>query len=228
LGGSLILLLWLALMPFVTAAGTTHKIFINALLHVAPLAAAILLLAASLDKSFRRGIILSIVGLLILGLSFSQFITGFVLNPYRTAPKWAQTVPVEVGVPSTILKLDPASAECIEKTKAALSNADFKPGDDILALYGLPGLVYAVGGVSPERPWFFNFGLSGHEENLGALLRMPRDRILKAYIFLNDKDDWAMSQLSKCDVDLKDQYQQIERVVVPFRNQKVEILKPLN
>jgi len=228
LGGCLMFLVWLALMPFVTAAGTTHKIFINTLLHAAPLVAATLLLAASLDKSLRRSTFLPFASLLIIGLSFSQFITGFVLMPYRTAPKWSQTVPVEVGVPGTFLKLDTASAECIQKTKAALADAGFKPGDDILALYGLPGLVYVVGGVSPERPWFFNFGQSGHEENLGALLRIPRDRIQKAYIFLNDKDDLAISQLSKCDVALKDKYQQVGQVVVPFRNQKVEILKPLN
>lgn len=228
LGGSLILLIWLALMPFVTAAGTTHKIFINALLHVAPLAAAILLLAASLDKSLRRGIILPIVGLLILGLSFSQFITGFVLNPYRTAPKWAQTVPVEVGVPSTILKLDPASAECIEKTKAALSNAGFKPGDDVLALYGLPGLVYAVGGVSPKKPWFFDdHGQTGDEENLRALKKIPFQRVNASFVFRSNVDSRVAHQLKLCGVSFENHFRVIEQVKVPFKNRSVEIFKPL-
>jgi hypothetical protein len=215
-------------MPFVTAAGTTHKIFINALIHVAPLAAAILLLAASLDKSFRRGIILPIVGLLILGLSFSQFITGFVLNPYRTAPKWAQTVSVEVGVPSTILKLDPASAECIEKTKAALSNAGFKPGDDVLALYGLPGLVYAVGGVSPKKPWFFDdHGQTGDEENLRALKKIPLQRVNASFVFRSNVDSRVAHQLKLCGVSFENHFQVIDQVKVPFKNRRVEIFKPL-
>jgi hypothetical protein len=226
--GFLFFLLWLAILPFVTAAGTTHKIFINALLHTAPLSAAILLLASSLDKDFRKSVVVPIASLIIVGLAFSQFMTGFILFPGRTGPKWTQTVPVEVGVPGTFLKLDPASADCIEKTKTALRASGFKPGDDILALYGLPGLVYAVGGVSPQRPWFFVYGTLGHEENLGALQRIPHTRLQKSYIFLNDKNDWAISQLASCGVSLMKEWQPIGQAVIPFKTQKVEILKPLN
>jgi hypothetical protein len=224
LAGCLMFLAWLALMPLVTAAGTTHKIFINALLHVAPLAAAILLLAASLDKSLRRVIILPFAGLLIAGLGFSQFITGFVLTPYRTASKWTQTIPVEVGVPATILNLDPASAECIEKTKAALAAADFKPGDDILALYGLPGLVFAVGGVSPQRPWFFdNYGDIGHEENLRALKRISLERISKAFIIRTKSNTIAIEQLKSCGISFPQSFQQIGEISIPLKNFSAEI-----
>jgi hypothetical protein len=228
LGGCLIFLVWLALMPFVTAAGTTHKIFINALLHVAPLSAAILLLAASLDKSFRRAIILPFTGILIVGLSFSQFITGFVVTPYRTAPKWTQTVPVEVGVPPTILNLDAASAECIGKTKVALSDAGFKPGDDILALYGLPGLVYAVGGVSPQKPWFFDdHGQAGDEENARALKRIPIERLKKSFVFRTNRDERVDFQLGHCGESFSKNFQVIDQFTVPFKNRSVEIFKPL-
>ena len=224
LGGCLMFLAWLALMPFVTAAGTTHKIFINALLHVAPLAAAILLLAASLDKSLRRAIILPFASLLIVGLGFSQFITGFVLTPYRTAPKWTQTVPVEVGVPATILNLDFASAECIEKTKATLASAGFKPSDDILALYGLPGLVYAVGGVSPQRPWFFdNYGDIGHEENLRALKRISLERISKSFIIRTKSNSIAIEQLKSCGIAFPQSFQQIGEISIPLKNISAEI-----
>ena len=221
LSGCVMFLVWLALMPFVTAAGTTHKIFINALLHVAPLAAAILLVAASVDKSLRRVIILPFAGLLVVGLSFSQFITGFVLTPYRTAPKWTQTVPVAVGVPETILNLDTASAECIEKTKAALADAGFKPSNDILALYGLPGLVYAVGGVSPERPWFFDSeGSSEDANNLRALRRIPKERISKAYILLKDNDSRAFNQLLESGIAFPRLYKQISLINFKYKNQK--------
>jgi hypothetical protein len=226
--GSLIFLLWLALMPFVIAAGTTHKIFINALLHVAPLAAAILLVAASVDKSLSRVIILPFAGLLVVGLSFSQFITGFVLAPYRTAPKWTQTVPVAVGVPETIINLDPASAECIEKTKAALADAGFKPGNDILALYGLPGLVYAVGGVSPRKPWFFDdHGQTGDEENLRALKSIPIERLKEAFLLRTNRDERVDYQLGHCGVSFSKNFQVIDQVKFPFKNRSVEIFKPL-
>jgi hypothetical protein len=158
---------------------------------------------------------------LVVGLSFSQFVTGFVLTPYRTAPKWTQTVPVEVGVPPTILNLDPASAECIEKTKAALADAGFKPGDDILALYGLPGLVYAVGGVSPERPWFFDSeGSSEDANNLRALRRIPKKRISNAYILLKDNDSRAFNQLLESEIAFPRLYKQIGLINFKYKNQK--------
>ncbi len=152
--GFLVFLLWLAVLPFVTAAGTTHKIFINALLHAAPISAAIVLVASSLDRDLRKGIVVPWSCAMLVGMGFAQFFTGFVTTPYRTSPKWTQTVPVEIGVPGTVLKVDPMTAECIEITKATLRDAGFRTGDDVLALYGLPGLVYAVGGVSPRSHGF--------------------------------------------------------------------------
>lgn len=227
IGGFLLFLLWLAVLPFVTAAGTTHRIFINALLHAAPLYAAILLLASSLDRDFKKRAMVPFVGVLLVALGFAQFFTGFVVSPYRTAPKWTQTVPVEVGVPATVLKLDPASAECIEKTKAALNSAGFRAGDDILALYGLPGLVYAVGGVSPEKPWFFNdHGSEGDEANLRVLKRIPVERIKGSHVFWTDKDDRAVSQLSECGVSIGVDFEPIGQAVVPFKKRRVDILRP--
>ncbi len=223
-GGFLVFLLWLAVLPFVTAAGTTHKIFINALLHAAPLSAGILILAASIDKGLRKAVVLPWAGLLLGLLGFCQFLMGFVVTPYRTAPKWTQTIPVEVGVPGTVLKLDPASAECIQKTKAILASAGFQPGDDILALYGLPGLVYAVGGVSPQRPWFFdNYGQIGHEENLGALKRIPVERISKSFIIHTKSNTIAIEQLEKCKVSFSESFQQIGEIVIPPKNTSADI-----
>ena len=225
--GFLVFLLWLAVLPFATAAGTTHKIFINALLHAAPISAAILLLASSLDKDLRKSVAVPFAAVLLVGMGFSQFIYGFFVTPYRTAPKWTQTVPVEVGIPATILKLDPASADCIEKTKTALSSSGFKPGDDILALYGLPGLVYAVGGVSPQRPWFFyDHGPDGDEANLQALKRIPAERIKSSYIFWTDNDSRVASQLSSCGVLINEEFVSTGHAKVPFKNRSVEIMRP--
>ena len=217
--GFLVFLLWLAVLPFVTAAGTTHKIFINALLHAAPLSAAILLLASSLDKEFQRAVVVPFVSLLLVGMGFSQFLYGFLITPYRTAPKWTQTIPVEVGIPATVLKLDPESAECIQNTRLALSAAGFKPGDDILALYGLPGLVYAVGGVSPQRPWFFdNYGQVGHEENLRALKRIPVERLAQAFVIHTKSNPVAIDQLNSCGVFFPISFQQVGQLSVPPQN----------
>lgn len=225
--GFLVFLAWLAVLPFVTAAGTTHKIFINALLHAAPLTAAIVLLAASLDRSLRKPLVGPFAVLFLVGLGFAQFVSGFFVSPYRTVPKWTQTVPVEVGVPATVLKLDAASAACIDTTQAALRKAGFRPGDDVLALYGLPGLVYAVGGVSPQRPWFFNdHGPEGDVANLNALKKIPAERIRSAFVFRTDDDARSVSQLRECGVDFPEGFQKMADTRVPFKNRHVEIWKP--
>jgi hypothetical protein len=137
-------------------------------------------------------------------------------------------VPVKVGVPSTTLKLDPASAECIEKTKSALATAGFKPGDDVLALYGLPGLVYAVGGVSPKKPWFFDdHGQTGDEENLRALKKIPIERVNVSFIFRSNRDNRVAHQLDLCGVSFENRFQVVEQIKVPFKNRSVEIFKPI-
>jgi hypothetical protein len=124
--------------------------------------------------------------------------------------------------------LDPASAECIEKTKAALAAAGFKPSDDILALYGLPGLVFAVGGVSPQKPWFFDdHGETGDQENVRALKRIPFDRLKGAFVFRTNRDERVDYQLGHCGVSFSNNFQVIDQVNIPFKNRSVEIFKPL-
>jgi hypothetical protein len=222
-----IFLAWLALLPFATAAGTTHKIFINSLLHAAPLSAASVLLAASLDQNLRRRFVLPFTCFYLVSLGFSQFFSGFMVSPYRIAPKWTQTIPVEIGYPSTILKIDQASAQCILQTRMALAEAGFQPGDDILALYGLPGLVYAVGGVSPQKPWFFNdHGALGDEENFRALKRVPLSRITSSFIFRTDADSRVISQLKGCGVDFAEKFEKIDESLLPCAIRFVEIWKP--
>jgi hypothetical protein len=122
------------------------------------------------------------------------------------------------------LKLDPDSAECIEKTKADLNRAGFKPGQDILALYGLPGLVYAVGGVSPQRPWFFdNYGKIGHEENLRALKQIPLERLSQAFIIRTKSNPIAIEHLKSCGISFLESFQQIGELPIPSKNTSAEI-----
>jgi len=225
--GFWLFIVWLAALPFATAAGTTHKININALLHAAPMSAASAILAASLDRRLGKNFALPAVCLLLAALGFAQFFSGSIAAPYRTAAKWEQVVPVEVGVPGTVLKLDAATAACIEGTKSALQGAGFQPGDDILALYGLPGLVYAVGGVSPRKPWFFDdHGPEGDEANLRSLKWIPAEGIKSAFVFQTNADPRVPKQLAECGVDFPSGYEKIGQATVPFKNRHLEIWKP--
>jgi hypothetical protein len=108
-----------------------------------------------------------------------------------------------------------------------LKVSGFKPGDDILALYGLPGLVYAVGGVSPQRPWFFyDHGPDGDEANLQALKRIPVERIKSSHVFWTDNDSRVASQLFSCGVLINEEFVSTGHAKVPFKNRSVKIMRP--
>jgi hypothetical protein len=218
------LLLWLAFLPFATASGTTHRIYINSLLHTAPLIAAILFLAIWTDSSLPKKIVTPLIAVFLGALATSQFLSGFLFNPYRIASKFEQIQPIEIGVPATTLKVDPASALLIKQTRAALASGGFTPGDDILALYGLPGLVYAMGGVSPERPWFFfDHGERGDRENMLALQSIPHERLKNAFILHTNADSRASQQLKQLGIDFPEEFSQLGRAFWVYRNQEITI-----
>ncbi len=53
------------------------------------------------------------------------------------------------------VKLDAPTATFVTQTKELLTANGFVPGNYILALYDLPGLVYLLQGYSPQVPWYF-------------------------------------------------------------------------
>lgn len=53
------------------------------------------------------------------------------------------------------VKLDAPTAKFVTETEHLLSANGFEPGNYLLALYDLPGLVYLLQGYSPQVPWYF-------------------------------------------------------------------------
>jgi hypothetical protein len=96
--------------------------------------------------------------LLLLGaFTASQTVQGSILAPAmlpNTANLFDQTVATKVGFPSRELKLDEESHRIIEELRTLATDAGFRPGDDIIAVTYMPGLVFALGGRSPGHPTF--------------------------------------------------------------------------
>lgn len=229
--GMLVFLLWLSLLPFVTAAGTTHIIYINALIHLAPFLAAIGILAAWLDLSLVKPITLPLVSLFVAALTFSQFLSGFIYNPYRTVSKMKQTEEVAVGVPASVLQLDVGSKNLLEDTRAALAKAGFQPGDDILVFHDLPGLVYALGGISPERPWYFSAeGAAEDLNNVNAIKRIAPARLQRAFVVITNDWPHTRTPLAAAGHPFPDTYHKIFQTKfppnTPSKLQTLEIWAP--
>lgn len=53
------------------------------------------------------------------------------------------------------VKLDAPTATFVKQTEQLLNANGYQPGNYLLALYDLPGLVYLMQGYSPQVPWYF-------------------------------------------------------------------------
>jgi hypothetical protein len=182
----LVLLVILALLPFAGSFGTSNDINDNTIYQLAPWLALIAVLLAWLAHSWQARWLVGVGLIFVSAVTLSQFVQGYLLTPYRVPEgRRAQTVPTAIGEPATILRLNPASHDFIEAVRSQLESHGFKPGDDIFAFFNLPGLVFAMGGISPGHPWYF----SGDDYSLilddGRLRGVAPERRNRAFIVQN-------------------------------------------
>jgi len=222
------IVLWLAALPFLGAAGTTHRIYANAVLHVAPMFAAILVLAGMIDRGLRRSLAVPLVSALLGLLAAGQFFFGFVVEPYRLpTSKLGQFVPTEIGDPASVLKVDPATAKFVAELRGIFREAGFQSGGDVLGLFDLPGVVFAVGGVSPGRPWYFsNYGDVGENDNLRAIQAAGAERIRNAFIIQSDEDPRVAKYLEHVGIRFSEEFRLVGETWHPFRNYGIRVWAP--
>jgi len=146
----------LVVLPVAGSFGTSNHILDNTVYQLAPWFALISVLLAWLAHIWQARWLVGLGVVLAGSVALAQFYSGFVETPYRLpGGRFAQTEPSAIGSPATTLLLDPASHAFVESARAQLTSHGFKPGDDIFAFFNLPGLVFALGGVSPGKPWYF-------------------------------------------------------------------------
>jgi len=216
--GGIVLLCWLFLLPFIGALGTTHRLYVNAILHVTFGFAAIVSLAIYLDNHLKVRVVLPAVSVFMAALAMGQFYSGFIESPYRlTTSKYLQNEPVIVSEDRNVLRLDTQTASFLGDIRSALEAAGFRPGNDIVALFNMPGLVYAVGGVSPGRPWYFDgYGEEGDRENIRSLKRVGAERVKRAIIFQRNDDPRAASYLAALGIDFPGDYLEVGQATHPL------------
>ncbi len=225
--GYIVFLAWTALLPFCGAVGTTHKVHINALLHLTPLFALCALLAGGMDRRLRSHAVTWAVSVLLSVFAFSQFWHGFVREPYRlAAPLTEQRYPTEVGEPASVLKLDGATSQFLKRLRQTLAAGGFQPGGDILGLFDLPGVVFAAGGASPGRLWYFGNYAGEEESNRRLLASVGPDRLRRAWILQTDHDPRVASYLAAAGVQFPAEYEYQTELIHPFRGWSIQVWAP--
>lgn len=221
--------LFLFALPFLVAAGTTHRIYINALLHLGPFFALIFVVALAVSHRVQSATPWLLTLVLTTLVALSQFFHGSFLRPYRLPqPLWTMHEATPIGHPASQLRLDPASARFVHDLQNLLNQADYQPGDDLLALFDMPGVVFALGGKSPGRPWYFpNYGEQGERENLASLRIAGRERISRSLILQSNNDPRIAEYLASLDLRFPEDYQYIGQAWQPYRNWSVAVWRPL-
>jgi hypothetical protein len=218
----------LFVLPYIGALGTDNDLNNNALYQIAPWSLLIAVLCSCLDYTWQsRWVTLTVLPLLAL-VTTTQFYRGFWQEPYRVAGgRSEQTVATAIGFPSTTLRLNPAANAFIEDTRQILTEHGFKPGDDLIVFFDMPGWVFAMGGVSPVHPWFFGGSTDGNELNLMRLRMIEEGRRKRAFVIRHG--DWKelVSRLPEVGIRISEEYDLISPPLLsPFTQLPFEIWRP--
>jgi len=104
-------------------------------------------------------------------------------DPYRSeVPEHSQ---VEWSIPEQgRIRLDAERAEVVKAADQVLRRAGFQPGDPVVAIGNLPGLVHLVGGWSPGTPWYYDTHPKSMEFTERVLDSLPHEVKKNAWLLL--------------------------------------------
>jgi hypothetical protein len=212
-------LFFLLLVPFTASVGTSNPLYNVISFYSPPWFGIILFLLTTLMLNLRFSSNLFAAALLVIGaFTASNTIQGSIFAPSLLQPVTAnlldQTVPTKVGFPSQEIKLAPELHQVIEELRAMAATAGFRPGDDIIAVSYMPGLVFALGARSPGHPAFLLWSEKYLNYSKVALQFSDKARRRKALLLVNKDltEDALAKLLNSGDLDYPARYEKVGMV----------------
>ena len=123
--------------------------------------------------------------------------------------------------------MDMPTKTFFESFSAIVKKTNYVPGDEIIAIADMPGLVLYLGGYSPGSPWFSTY-LEGFSSSCD-LLAVSKLSHQKALLILSDDviNDPSFPALVKCmnqyRVNFPDSYIYVDKLINPFSNSSINI-----
>jgi len=207
----------LFLLPLVGAVGTGNYIFVSTLWYMASWFGLLLILLTALALLLRNRLALGVGALIIGSFACVQIVSGCLYGPYRlNTGLLGQTQATGIGYPTTILKLDPETGEFFNRLRHMAEENGFKPGDDVLGFFDLPGVVFALGATSPANPWY-NCGYKGSRNFAEkALSSVPPERLRRAFILETSGSAECMPDLAKFGIKFPGDYILCGELAIPY------------
>jgi hypothetical protein len=141
-------------LPFCSSFGTTNPILVQAATCFSPICLALGAMSFSSSKSVDSVLNRSILIVGFAGLLFARYIYGYVYHPYCLwETLFAQTRDASALPNLKGMRLSDKALDSFIQVNDVLKRGNFHSGDPVVALYNLPGVVYAVGGRAPASAW---------------------------------------------------------------------------
>ena len=207
---------WLLVLPFVGAVGTINNLFMNFMMDINYWLALFCLLFVNMPTIASLPAVRSLVFLVPAIIIAEQCAYGLLFAPYvQAADTFAQQVPVSLGRshrPASV-QLDAQTAAYVTELRQTMKQAGFRPGMPIIALYDMPGLVYALDGISPGNPWLFG---QRDERNCDALAKTGRN-LAGAFVLVNEKPGVQLIEcMHRHGMDFPDGYILVRQLLNPY------------
>jgi len=149
---TLLIVVSLVSIPFLTAFGTANSLWFNAALAPAFWVAAALAVIIAFHPSTARPLLYAAAFSFVAVLAFTAF-DGIWHHPYRQSALAADTEQLSIGGPLNGLRVDPSTALLLN---AVRYDADVVGKNaNIVVWAGPPGIAVASGLVQPAHPWLF-------------------------------------------------------------------------
>ena len=213
---------FLVALPFATALGSNSSIFRVVLHSSAGFAVAILLVTAALQimlPSTTWALSVPLLVLPILSLVFvGQIFHGSLIDPYRLETGLNDQTEVIETIPTLRnMRVDvEAHAFLTGVHQIVTRETSFEPGDPILGLSKVPGLIYMLGGFAPGAAWIPT-AEPGEQLGVCEKLRGAASDVAATEILLLNSD--LTPEMDSCLRELwvpyPDQLVEVGRVAIP-------------
>jgi hypothetical protein len=214
--------------PFVAICGTVNLININLIMHLVPWFGLLLVFMIILLGSEKGKIVLP-TGTLFIGLFVAAHILYGAVRPaapYQTNGVLKLSEPTVIGSPMTSLKLDHKTSLFYKDMRLAAQENGFREGDDLLAFFDMPGLVFALGGKSPGFTWYFGNWYEGANDAIEyAMSLVSAERITRAFV-LQSSGNQKLPDLEKFGITFPRGYVLCGSFFFPGTNNEIFLWKP--
>jgi len=219
-----LIVLMLFALPFCGSVGTGNALQFGMRFTLAAWFALFALILGRLSAPSRTRWAVPVGLACLSAFAIVYIVRGQLEAPYRLLTGvGGQTEATAIGAPASVVKLDPALHAFITDVRAAAEQSGFRPGDDLLGLYDMPGIVFALGGRSPGVTWW-TMGYSGSRPVMERAIELAgAARLRRAYILQTKSSTAWLQSLKPKGVNFPDDYVLCGTFTIPYSWAKEEV-----